>query len=279
MIKFTKMHGTGNDYVIINTLKIKLKDINSLAKKMCNRNYGIGADGLLLIIKSDSADFKMQMINPDGTEAEMCGNGIRCFSKYIYDHKFTSKKTIEIETLSGIKTLNLNIKNNKVDSVIVDMGEPVLQKSRIPMLGEPGMAIDELLHLDDGAKFNITAVSMGNPHVVIFVEDINNFPIEKYGPIIENHDLFPNRTNVEFVQIINETEVSQRTWERGAGETLSCGTGASAVTAACILNKKTKRKTTVHLTGGDLKIEWKEDNNKIYMTGPAVEVFNGEWIE
>lgn len=279
MIKFTKMHGTGNDYVIINTLKSKIKNINNTAQQMCNRNFGIGADGLLLIENSDKADFKMKMINPDGSEAEMCGNGIRCFSKYIYDHKLTSQKTVTIETLAGVKTLELNIKNNKVDTVIVDMGEPILQRDRIPMIGDPGMVIDETLHLDDGAKFKITAVSMGNPHAVIFVEDIDNFPIDKYGPLIENHDLFPNRTNVEFIKILNNNEVSQRTWERGAGETLSCGTGASAVTVACILNKKTDRKITVHLRGGDLQIEWNEENNKIYMTGPAVEVFNGEWIE
>jgi diaminopimelate epimerase len=244
---------------------------------MCDRHYGIGADGLILIMKSVKADFKMRIFNSDGSEAEMCGNGIRCFAKYVYDKGLTSKKNMTVETLAGIQVLELFLKNKKVDKVTVDMGEPILLRERIPMLGEPGMVIDEILQLDDGAKFNITSLSMGNPHVVNFVEDIENFPVEKYGRMIENHSSFPKRTNAEFVKVLNEDEVIQRTWERGAGETLSCGTGASAVTVACILNKKTKRKIKIHLSGGDLITEWNEKDNHVYMTGPAVEVFDGTW--
>lgn len=279
MIRFTKMHGTGNDYIYIDAGREKLKNIKKLAIAMSSRNYGIGSDGLILILPSDISDFKMRMFNSDGSEAEMCGNGIRCFAKYVYEHKLTDKKELAIETLGGIKNLFLSVKRGLVDSVMVDMGEPVFQRERIPMIGDPGMVINETLHLDDGIKFEITSLSMGNPHVVIFVEDIENFPVEKYGSMIEYHDLFPQRTNVEFVQIINDVEVAQRTWERGAGETLSCGTGASAVTASCVLNKKTERKITIHLRGGDLSTEWRENDNHIYMTGPAHEVFEGTWPE
>lgn len=279
MISFTKMHGTGNDYIYINAMKKMPKKPESLAVQMSDRHYGVGSDGLILVLPSDEADFRMSMFNPDGSEAEMCGNGIRCFVKYVFDKGLTKKKEISVETLAGIKHLKLQVRNNKVTSVLVDMGEPVLQRERIPMLGEPGMVIREQLPLEDGTRFSITSVSMGNPHVVIFVEDIVNFPVAKYGPLIENNDLFPRRTNVEFVQIINEKEVIQRTWERGTGETLSCGTGASAVTVACILTKKTERKLKVHLSGGDLDLEWKEKDNHVYLKGPAVEVFEGHWPE
>ncbi len=277
MIKFTKMHGAGNDYIYIEDLKGNIKKPSQLAVEMSNRNFGVGSDGLILILKSDTADFRMRMFNSDGTESEMCGNGIRCFAKYVYDHKMTDKDEIDIETGGGIKHLMLKIKKGAVDSVKVDMGEPILRRDRIPMIGEPGMVINEDLHLPDGVTFSISAVSMGNPHAVIFVEDTENFPVAKYGPIIENCELFPNRTNVEFVQILNSKEVIQRTWERGAGETMACGTGASAVTVAGILTKQTERKITVHLKGGDLVTEWDEKSNHVFMTGPAVEVFKGEW--
>ncbi len=277
MISFTKMQGTGNDYIYIEDLDGKLKNPSKLAVEMSDRNFGIGSDGLIIIMKSKEADFRMRMFNSDGSESEMCGNGIRCFAKYLHDRKLTKEKEIDVETGGGVKHLTMKMKNNLVDTVTVNMGEPVLQRDRIPMTGEPGMVINETLVLDDGTKFSITAVSMGNPHAVIFVEDTENFPVEKYGRMIENHDLFPNRTNVEFVQVINSSEVRQRTWERGAGETLSCGTGASAVTAAGVLTKQTDRKITVHLLGGDLKTEWDEKDNHVYMTGPAVEVFKGEW--
>lgn len=277
MIKFTKMHGTGNDYIYIDDRKETIKNPSKLAIEMSNRNFGVGSDGLILILKSKTADFRMRMFNSDGSEAEMCGNGIRCLAKYVYDHNLTDKKEITVETGAGIKELKLRLKNNLVDSVTVNMGEPVLQRERIPMLGETGMVINENLHLPDGIDFTITSVSMGNPHVVIFVEDVKNFPVSKYGPIIENSDLFPQRTNVEFVQILSSSEVIQRTWERGSGETLSCGTGSSAVTVAGVLTKQTERQILIHLLGGDLKTEWNEKDNCIYMTGPAVEVFKGEW--
>jgi len=279
MIKFVKMHGTGNDYIFINAINKEIKRPKKLARVISQRHTGVGSDGLILILKSKKADYRMRIFNPDGSEAEMCGNGIRCFAKFLYDSGITTKKTITVETLAGIKELNLRIKNKKVDSVIVDMGEPILIRERIPMTGEPGIVLNETLQLDDGTRFQITAVSMGNPHVIIFVEDIENFPVNKYGPMIENHDLFPQRTNVEFVQVINENEVIQRTWERGTGETLSCGTGASAVTAACILNKKTERTVTIHLKGGVLKTVWDRGTNHIMLSGPAVEVFHGEWPE
>lgn len=276
-MKFTKMHGAGNDYIYIEDLKENIKKPSRLAVDMSNRNFGVGSDGLILILKSKSADFRMRMFNSDGSESEMCGNGIRCFAKYVYDHKLTDKEEIDIETGGGIKHLKLKLKKGLVDAVQVDMGEPVLQRERIPMIGEPGMVINEDLHLPDGVTFTITSVSMGNPHVVIFVEDAGNFPVAKYGPIIENYNLFPHRTNVEFVQVLNNKEVIQRTWERGAGETMACGTGASAVTVAGVLTKLTERKITVHLKGGDLKTEWDSRSNHLFMTGPAVEVFQGEW--
>ena len=277
-MKFTKMHGAGNDYIYIEDFKEQIKTPSKLSIEMSNRNFGVGSDGLILILKSKKADFKMRMFNSDGSESEMCGNGIRCFAKYVYDHKLTDKNKIDIETGGGIKHLELKIKNDLVDSVKVDMGEPVLQRERIPMLGEPGMVINENLHLPDGVTFSITSVSMGNPHVIIFVEDVENFPVTKYGPIIENLDIFPNRTNVEFIQIISSKEVIQRTWERGSGETMACGTGASAVTVAGVLTKQTERKITVHLKGGDLKTEWSEKNNHVFLTGPAVEVYKGDWL-
>ena len=277
MIKFTKMQGTGNDYLIIDARKIKALNFRKLAVRMSDRHYGVGSDGILILLDSRSADFRMRIFNPDGSEAEMCGNGIRSFAKYLYDNKITRKTGLEIETAAGIKKLDLYIKKGRVDNVTVMMGAPILQRELIPMIGTAGMVINEALQLADGSRFEITSVSMGNPHVIIFVEEIEKFPIDKYGPLVENHNLFPNRTNVEFVKVINRKEVAQRTWERGTGETLSCGTGASAVTAACILNRLTDRKMTIHLTGGDLKTEWREDDGMIYLTGPAMEVFRGEW--
>lgn len=277
MIRFTKMQGTGNDYLIIDGRKDRLPDLPKLSRAICDRHYGVGADGILILLDSDAADFRMRIFNPDGSEAEMCGNGIRSFAKYLYDRRVISSPEVSIETIAGVKTLKLIVKNKRVESVVVNMGEPILLRERIPMMGDPGMVIDETLPLDDGTRFKITAISMGNPHVVIFVEEIEKFPIDKYGPQIENHSFFPERTNVEFVKVLNEKEVVQRTWERGTGETLSCGTGASAVTAACILNRLTERKILVHVRGGDLRTEWREEDNCIYLSGPAVEVFRGEW--
>ncbi len=276
MIPFTKLHGIGNDYIYINAIKHPVENPKKLAIAMSNRNFGVGSDGLILILPSDKADFTMRMFNADGSEAEMCGNGIRGFAKYVYDHGLTKKTTIAVETLAGVKQVRYTVKNGKVHTVTVDMGEPILLRDKIPMLGNPGMVIEEDLHVD-GVKFSITAVSMGNPHVVIYVEDVKNFPVEKYGPMIENHELFPKRTNVEFVQIVTGKEVIQRTWERGSGETLACGTGASAVTVAGVLTEKTDRRLKVHLKGGNLAIEWNNKDNHVYLTGPAEEVFEGVW--
>lgn len=276
MIPFTKLHGIGNDYIYINAIKHPVENPKKLAIAMSNRNFGVGSDGLILILPSDKADFTMRMFNADGSEAEMCGNGIRGFAKYVYDHGLTKKTTIAVETLAGIKQVRCIVKNGKVHTVTVDMGEPILLRDKIPMLGNPGTVIEEDLHVD-GVKFSITAVSMGNPHVVIYVEDVKNFPVEKYGPMIENHELFPKRTNVEFVQIVTGKEVIQRTWERGSGETLACGTGASAVTVAGVLTEKTDRRLKVHLKGGDLSIEWNNKDNHVYLTGTAEEVFEGIW--
>ncbi|MGQ9844522.1 MAG: diaminopimelate epimerase [Spirochaetota bacterium] len=273
---FTKLHGIGNDYIYINAIKHPVKNPKRLAIAMSDRHFGVGSDGLILILPSQKADFRMRMFNADGSEAEMCGNGIRAFAKYVYDHKLTKKTNLSVETLAGIKHLQCTLKNGKVNMVTVDMGQPILLRDKIPMLGNPGMVIEEEIYVD-GVKFPVTAVSMGNPHAVIYIEDAKNFPVEKYGPMIENHELFPKRTNVEFVEIVNENEVIQRTWERGSGETLACGTGASAVTVAGVLTKKTGRKLKVHLSGGDLIIEWNEKDNHVYLTGPADEVFEGVW--
>ncbi len=275
-MKFTKMQGAGNDYVYVNCFEETVAHPEQVAIKVSNRNFGIGSDGLILIMPSDVADVRMRMFNSDGSESEMCGNGIRCVAKYAYDHGIVSKKEITAETGAGILTLQLFTgTDNKVEKVRVNMGNPRLTRGEIPMLGEAGdKVVNEPLNILH-TTFNITCASMGNPHCVIFVDDVESFQVEKYGPLIENHDLFPRRTNVEFVQIISRTEVRQRTWERGAGETLACGTGASAVCVAGILNGLTEKKILNHLAGGDLELEWAEDGF-LYMTGPAVEVFSGE---
>jgi diaminopimelate epimerase len=275
-MKFTKMQGAGNDYVYVNCFAEKVENPAEIAKKVSNRNFGIGSDGLILIMPSEKADVRMRMFNSDGSESEMCGNGIRCVAKYAYDHGIVTKKEISAETGAGILTLQLFANDHdKVEKVRVNMGAPRLTRAEIPMIGDGSMkVINEPLYILH-TIFHITCVSMGNPHCVIFVDDVENFLVEKYGQLIENHDLFPRRTNVEFVQILSRTEVRQRTWERGAGETLACGTGASAVTAAAVLNGLTEKKIINHLSGGDLEMQWAEDGC-IYMTGPAVEVFAGE---
>ncbi len=276
-MKFTKMHGAGNDYVYVNCFSEKIDNPAEIAIKISNRNFGIGSDGLILILPSDKADVRMRMFNSDGSESEMCGNGIRCVAKYAFDHGIVAKKEISAETGAGILTLQLFTgSDSKVDRVRVNMGKPRLTKTEIPMLGEPAEArtINQPLNILH-TVFNITTVSMGNPHCVIFLDDVENFQVEKYGSLIENHDIFPRRTNVEFVQILSRSEVRQRTWERGAGETLACGTGASAVCVAGVLNGLTEKRILNHLSGGDLELEWADDGN-LYMTGPAVEVFSGE---
>ena len=275
-MKFTKMHGAGNDYVYVDCFAERLDNPEQAAIKVSNRNFGIGSDGLILIMPSNVADVRMRMFNSDGSESEMCGNGIRCVAKYAYDHGIVAKKEITAETGAGVLTLQLVTNDrNKVDKVRVNMGKPRLARAEIPMLGEPGAkVVSEPLNILH-TIFQITCVSMGNPHCVIFVDDVENFQVEKYGPLIENHELFPRRTNVEFVQVISRSEVRQRTWERGAGETLACGTGASAVCVAGALNGLTEKKILNHLSGGDLELEWAGDGC-LYMTGPAVEVFSGE---
>jgi diaminopimelate epimerase len=275
-MKFTKMQGAGNDYVYVNCFAEKVENPAEIAIKVSNRNFGIGSDGLILIMPSEKADVRMRMFNSDGSESEMCGNGIRCVAKYAYDHGIVAKKEITAETGAGILTLQLFTNaGDKVEKVRVNMGAPRLTRAEIPMSGDGGTkVINEPLNILH-TTFHITCVSMGNPHCVIFVDDVESFQVEKYGQLIENHDLFPRRTNVEFVQVLSRTEVRQRTWERGAGETLACGTGASAVTAAAALNGLTEKKIVNHLSGGDLEMEWAEDGS-IYMTGPAVEVFTGE---
>ena len=275
-MKFTKMQGAGNDYVYVNCFVEQLEDPAAVAVKVSNRNFGIGSDGLILIMPSEQADVRMRMFNSDGSESEMCGNGIRCVAKYAFDHGIVDKKEISAETGAGILTLQLVTgTDGKVEKVRVNMGPPRLTRAEIPMLGNPAQQVVaeplNILH----STFNITCASMGNPHCVIFVDDVESFQVEKYGPLIENHELFPRRTNVEFVQVLSRTEIRQRTWERGAGETLACGTGSSAVTAACVLNGLTEKQILNHLSGGDLEMEWGGDGN-IYMTGPAVEVFSGE---
>lgn len=278
---FTKMHGLGNDFILIDCIKqpgARNLSFGDLSKKLCHRRFGIGADQILLLYPSDNTDFKMKIFNADGGEVEMCGNGIRCLAKYIWDRGLSKKDTLEIETLAGI------IKAERAgDMVKVDMGEPIFEPEKIPVnlpphpplsKGGQGGVVDYPLKIKD-REFRITCVSMGNPHAVIFLdEDISDFPISLYGPEIESHQLFPKRTNVEFVNVKNKTELTMRVWERGSGETMACGTGASAAGVAAMLKGLTGRKITARLPGGDLIIEWAEIN-RVYMTGPAAEVFGG----
>ena len=279
MLEFIKMHGLGNDYVYMDAINQNIKNRNELAKKVSDRHYGIGSDGLILICKSNIADFRMQMFNSDGTEAEMCGNGIRCVGKFVYDNGLTNKKKLKIETLAGIKELELTTKNEKVEDVKVDMGEPILEPEKIPVVSEESPVKNLKLNLlDKNLKF--TCVSMGNPHAITFIdEDVDIFEVEKYGKVAEINKVFPKRTNVEFINIIDKNKIKMRVWERGAGETLACGTGACASTVASILNGYTDRNITVELLGGSLKIEWNKDDNHIYMTGPATNVFKGFYEE
>ena len=278
MIKFTKMQGLGNDYVYMDAINQHIENESSLAKFVSNRHFGIGSDGLILICKSDVADFKMKMFNSDGSEAEMCGNGIRCVGKFIYDKKFTDKTTLSIETLAGIKILELNTKDGKVQTVKVDMGEPILEAKKIPVVSNETPVRNLLLKAED-KEFRFTCVSMGNPHAITVVEKVDEFDVEKYGKVLEIDKAFPKKSNIEFIEIIDENNIKMRVWERGTGETLACGTGACASAVACNLNGLTKRNVNVELLGGKLEIEWNKENNHIYMTGPAVTVFEGELNE
>ena len=277
-IHFTKMHGLGNDFILVDAINQRISDeeIESLAKKLCNRNFGIGADGLVLVKKSDQTDLKMQIINADGSEPEMCGNGIRCFAKYVYDEKIIEKDIFSVETLAGIMVPGLILKEGNVVAVEVDMGEAVLESNKIPVQGlNPEKVINEPINIDD-TDYAVTCVSMGNPHAIVFVDNLESIDIENLGPKFEGNSIFPERINTEFVQVIDKNKATVRVWERGVGETLACGTGACAVTVAGVLNEKLERKSIIHLPGGELKIEWQENDNHVIMTGPASTVFKGE---
>lgn len=277
-MKFTKMHGTGNDYVYVDCFLERVDNPAELAVRISDRHKGVGSDGLVLIMYSDTCDFRMRIFNADGSEAQMCGNASRCIAKFVYDRGYVNKKIITLETLSGVKILELIPENCEVHRVKVNMGEPVLEASKIPVKWNEKTLINQTV--DFGVeKYAVTCVSMGNPHAVIFTEGIDRLDLEKIGPEIENHPMFPERVNAEFVEIVSLTHARMRVWERGSGETLACGTGACAVEVAAVLNKKLERKATVSLPGGDLELEWNEENNHIYMTGDAVTVFEGEWYD
>ncbi len=275
-IKFTKMHGTGNDYIYVDmTTNYYNFDPADLSRKISDRHFGVGSDGLILVYdsKTDAADFKMRIFNPDGSEAEMCGNGIRSFAKYLYEHRLTNKKLLRIETPAGIKAVELVFKGGSIWGAKVDMGEPILEGSRIPVSVDKSPVVNEEIAVDSGS-LRFTAVSMGNPHCIIFADELTDELVKGTGPKIETHSLFPKRVNVEFVKILDSSHIELRVWERGTGETLACGTGASAALVACSLNGKTGRRVHVRVPGGELQIEWAA-NNHIYMTGPAEEVFEG----
>ena len=278
MIKFTKMEGLGNDYVYMDAINQKIENRSELARFVSNRNLGIGSDGLILIEKSEVADFKMTMFNSDGSQAEMCGNGIRCVAKFVYDKGMTDKTTLKIETLAGIKILELNVEDGKVKTVRVDMGEPILEAEKIPVISTEKPVKNLILKAQD-KEFRFTCVSMGNPHAITIVDDTESFDVKKYGEELEVNKAFPRRANVEFVQIVDKNTIKMRVWERGAGETLACGTGACATAVACNLNGLTDRKVTIKLLGGNIKIECNAENNHVYMTGPATTVFEGELVK
>lgn len=277
MLEFTKMQGLGNDYIYIDATKIGIKNPSMLAKNMSDRHFGVGADGLILILPSSKADFSMMMFNADGSEAEMCGNGIRCVAKFVYDKCLTDKKIITVDTKAGIKTLTLNVVGKYVDTVKVDMGIPKYESECIPVISNTKIAKNLKIEILDKI-FDVTCVSMGNPHTVIFVDDVDSFDVKKYGELIEKNEMFPQRTNVEFVEIKDNSNIKMRVWERGTGETLACGTGACASVVACVLNGLTSRNVRVQLLGGNLDILY-NDNNHVYMTGPAKTVFEGKLVD
>lgn len=276
-MRFTKMHGAGNDYVYVNCFRETLPmPPNELSKIISDRHFGIGADGLILIGPSEVADARMRMFNADGSESEMCGNGLRCVAKYVYDHHIAHKPTLKIETGRGVLTVELETAHGKVQRVTVDMGEPILASAQIPttLPGDPPK--DVPLEVE-GMTLTVTCVSMGNPHCVTFVEDITDALVLGIGPKVERHPAFPRRVNVEFVRLHSPREATMRVWERGSGETLACGTGACAVAVAGVLTGRLDRKVRIHLLGGDLDLHWSETTGHVLMTGPAVEVFHGEW--
>lgn len=274
---FSKWHGLGNDFVIVNGLEESIENYKELAIKVCDRHFGIGADGLVILLTSEIADFKMRIFNSDGSEAEMCGNVTRCMARYVFEHGLTDKKKITLETKAGIIKPELIFTNGILDTVRVDMGEPRLKRSEIPMVGNADeQVINEILRVGD-AEYSITCVSMGNPHCIIFVDDLTLVDLSVIGPKIETDPVFPKKTNVEFVQVLNKQKLRMRVWERGAGVTMACGTGTCATLVAAVLNGKADRQATIELDGGTLLIEWGLDNH-IYMSGPAVEVFRGKYL-
>ena len=274
-MKFTKMHGLGNDYVYVNCFQEKIENPSKVAKYVSDRHFGIGSDGLIMINPSEVADFEMEMYNADGSRGEMCGNGIRCVAKYVYDYGLTDKTSISVETLGGIKYLDLTVKDGKVIMVKVDMGTPILKPELIPIVADGDMVVNEPI-IVDRTEYRMTGVSMGNPHAVIYMDNIKDLNLDQLGPKFENHERFPKRINTEFVKFIDRHTLEMRVWERGSGETMACGTGACAVAVASILNGLTEEKVTVKLLGGDLQIEWDREADKVYMTGPATTVFDGK---
>ena len=274
-MKFTKMQGIGNDYVYVNCFEETVADPERVSEIISDRHFGIGADGLVLIMPSDKADFRMRMFNADGSEGNMCGNATRCIGKFVYDNHLTDKTSITLETRSGIKKLTLYPENGKVKTVLVDMGKAVLKPADIPMNVSGDTFINKPITLD-GKEVFITAVSMGNPHAVTYVDDVDSLELEKIGPSFENHPLFPERVNTEFIKILDESTMQMRVWERGSGITMACGTGACATAVAAYLNHKAGRKSRVRMDGGDLQVHWNETDGHVYMTGPAVKVFDGE---
>ena len=276
-MKFTKMHGTGNDYIYVNGLVETIENPAEFAIQYSDRHKGIGSDGLVMILASETCDFRMRMFNADGSESEMCGNASRCIGKYVYDKGLTNKTTLTLETLAGVKVLQLFIGvDQKVEKVTVDMGEPILDAALIPVTSDKNRVINEPLAFNSEIRYNITTVSMGNPHAVIFTTDILQLDLPKIGPVIENATIFPRRTNTEFIEVLTKNHVKMRVWERGSGETMACGTGACASVVAGVLNGLISRRTTVELLGGELTIEWKEEDNHVYLTGGATTVFEGE---
>ncbi|MBN1460654.1 MAG: diaminopimelate epimerase [Armatimonadetes bacterium] len=279
MIKFTKMHGLGNDYLLIDAMKEPPPPedkLSAIAKSMSDRHFGIGADGIILVEPSRVADFLMRILNADGSEAEMCGNGVRLFARFVYERGYLRERDMEIETGAGIIRPRIRLRGGKVSSIRVDMGQPRLRRSEIPMKGrDQERVVRERLRVA-GKRYEFTAVSMGNPHCVIFVDDVNKVKLEGIGPVIERHELFPRRTNVEFAHVLGDSEIEMRVWERGAGETLACGTGASATLVAAVLNDLSSRKVTVRLRGGDLKVSWNREDNHVFIEGPAEEICTGE---
>ncbi len=274
-MKFTKMHGIGNDYVYVNCFHETVGNPSEVAIKVSDRHFGIGSDGLILIKPSEKADFEMEMYNADGSQGAMCGNGIRCVAKYVYDYGLTDKTSISVDTKSGVKYLELTVEEGKVREVRVNMGSPELQTEKIPMIYPMDKVISQPLNVHEQI-YEVTAVSMGNPHAVVYLDDVKNLKIEEAGPYFEKHRAFPESVNTEFVRVIDRNTVEMRVWERGSGETLACGTGACAVTVASVLNGYTEEEVTVKLLGGDLKIFWDREKNLVYMTGPAAVVFDGE---